>query len=100
MNWAAANGFIVASPVGVVDKLLPKQPGKRERVEHQPALPWRLLPAFFSGVLHAGETNITRHMLELLILTGCRSGLASTYGMAGDRLFQRNLDGAGAANEG
>lgn len=74
MNWAAANGFIVASPVGVVDKLLPKQPGKRERVEHQPALPWRLLPSFFSGVLYGGETNITRHMLELLILTGCRSG--------------------------
>ncbi|MHA7969326.1 tyrosine-type recombinase/integrase [Rhizobium sp. CAU 1783] len=74
MNWAAANGFIVASPVGVVDKLLPKQPGKRERVEHQPALPWRLLPTFFGRVLHAGETNITRHMLELLILTGCRSG--------------------------
>ncbi len=74
MNWAAANGFIVASPVGVVDKLLPKQPGKRERVEHQPALPWRLLPTFFREVLHSGETNITRHMLELLILTGCRSG--------------------------
>lgn len=74
MNWAAANGFIGASPVGVVDKLLPKQPGKRERVEHQPALPWRLLPTFLSGVLHAGETNITRHMLELLILAGCRSG--------------------------
>jgi len=57
-NWAAANGFIVASPVGVVDKLLPKQPGKRER-EHQPSLPWRSLPAFFGGVLHAGNSNIT-----------------------------------------
>lgn len=74
MNWAAASGFIVASPVGVVDKLLPKQPGKRERVEHQPALPWRLLPAFFSDVLQSGSPNITRHMLELLILTACRSG--------------------------
>lgn len=48
MNRAAANGFIMASPVGVVDKLLPKQPGKRERVQHQPALPWRSLPTFFS----------------------------------------------------
>lgn len=74
MNWAAASGFIVASPVGVVDKLLPKQPGKRERVEHQPALPWRLLPAFFSDVPQSGSLNITRHMLELLILTACRSG--------------------------
>lgn len=74
MNWAAASGFIVASPVGVVDKLLPKQPGKRERVEHQPALPWRLLRTFFSDVLQSGGPNTTRHMLELLILTACRSG--------------------------
>lgn len=74
MNWAAANGFILASPVGVVDKLLPKQPGKRERVEHHPALPWRLLPSFFAEVLYAGESNNTRQMLELVILTGSRSG--------------------------
>lgn len=74
MNWAAANGFIMASPVGVVDKLLPKQPGKRERVQHQPALPWRSLPTFFSEVLHAGEANTARQMLELVILTACRSG--------------------------
>ncbi|MBD8689838.1 MULTISPECIES: tyrosine-type recombinase/integrase [unclassified Rhizobium] len=74
MNWAAANGFIVASPVGVVDKILPKQPGKRERVQHQPALPWKSLPTFFKEVLQAGETNITRQMLELVILTACRSG--------------------------
>lgn len=74
MNWAAANGFIVASPVGVVDKLLAKQPGKRERVQHQPALPWRSLPTFFNEVLHAGEANTTRHMLELVILIACRSG--------------------------
>ena len=74
MNWAAANGFIVASPVGVVDKILPKQPGKRERVQHQPALPWRSLPTFFKEVLHAGEANTTRQMLELVILTACRSG--------------------------
>ncbi|TAU72996.1 integrase [Rhizobium leguminosarum] len=74
MNWAAAHGYIVASPVRVVDKLLPKQPGKRERVAHQPALPWRDLPTFFSGVPHAGPPNATRQMLELLILTACRSG--------------------------
>ncbi|WP_183823356.1 tyrosine-type recombinase/integrase [Aliirhizobium cellulosilyticum] len=72
MNWAAANGFILASPVGVVDKILPKQPGKRERVEHQPALPWREIPKFFS-MLMEGEA-VSRQMLELLILTACRSG--------------------------
>ncbi|MCS4091828.1 site-specific integrase [Rhizobium sp. BK176] len=74
MNWAAASGYIGASPVGLVDKLLPKQPGKRERVAYQPALPWRDLPDFVSEFLHAGMPNTTRHMLELLILTACRSG--------------------------
>jgi len=72
MNWAAAHGFILASPVGVVDKILPKQPGKCERVEHQPALPWRTIPTFFS-MLQDGE-SVSRKMLELLILTACRSG--------------------------
>ena len=29
MDWCAANGYIIASPVGVVDKILPRQPGKK-----------------------------------------------------------------------
>ncbi|CAH0338610.1 tyrosine-type recombinase/integrase [Rhizobium sp. CECT 9324] len=74
MEWCAANGFILASPVRVVDKLLPKQPGKRERVEHQPAMPWRDLPDLFRDVLHSGAATQTKRMLELLILTASRSG--------------------------
>lgn len=74
MCWAAANGFILASPVGVVDKLLPAQPSKRERVKHYPAVPWRDLPGFFSDLLYDGRTSQTRRALELLILTGTRSG--------------------------
>ncbi|WP_313199635.1 phage integrase central domain-containing protein [Rhizobium sp.] len=74
MEWCAANGYIMASPVRVVDKLLPKQPGKRERVEHQPAVPWREMPALFRDVLHEGQTSRTKLMLELLILTASRSG--------------------------
>ncbi|WP_042775864.1 tyrosine-type recombinase/integrase [Sinorhizobium fredii] len=74
MDWCAANGHILASPVRVVDKLLPKQPGKRERVEHQPALPWRALPAFIRDVLRPGQPSTTKTMLELLILTASRSG--------------------------
>lgn len=74
MEWCAANGFIMASPVRVIDKLLPRQPGKRERVEHQPAVPWRELPRLFCDVLHSGEATRTKLMLELLILTACRSG--------------------------
>jgi len=74
MSWAAANGFILASPVGVVEKLLPAQPSKRERVRHYPAVPWRDLPALVSSLLHEGRATQTKRALEFLILTGTRSG--------------------------
>jgi integrase len=74
MDWCAAQGHVMASPVSVVGKLLPKQPGKRERVVHQPAVPWRALPAFFQNVLHDGPLSVSRTLLEVLILTATRSG--------------------------
>lgn len=39
MRWCAAQNFIVASPVGVVGKLLAKQPGKREYSDPPPCRP-------------------------------------------------------------
>jgi hypothetical protein len=51
MKWCAAHSFIVASPVAVVGKLLAKQPGKRERVKHHPAMPWRDIPNFYQKEL-------------------------------------------------
>jgi integrase len=74
MSWCAARGFIVASPVPVVDMLLPKQPGKRERTSHHPALPWRDIPSFVATILHAGRPTQSKLMLEFLILTAVRSG--------------------------
>jgi len=74
MNWCAAHDFILASPVPVVDKLLARQPGKRARVEHQPAMPWRDIPDFFKNVLHVGSPTTSKTMLEILILTAVRSG--------------------------
>jgi integrase len=74
MKWCAAHGYILASPVGVVSQLLPKQPGKRERVANQPAVPWRDVPAFVRGVLHNGLQTQSKIMLEVLILTAARSG--------------------------
>jgi hypothetical protein len=44
MQWAWAQGYISASPVAVVDHLLPKQNAK---VQHQPAMPWRDIAAAF-----------------------------------------------------
>lgn len=74
MNWCAAQGYIVASPVGVVDKLLARQPGKRERIEHHAALPWRDVPNFIAGVLQSGARTQSKAVLTLLILTAARSG--------------------------
>lgn len=74
MNWCAAHGYVMASPVGVVSQLLPKQPGKRERVANQPAVPWRDIPAFVQDVLHKGLHTRSKIMLEILILTAARSG--------------------------
>ncbi|MDM8347262.1 tyrosine-type recombinase/integrase [Pseudochrobactrum sp. sp1633] len=74
MKWCVANGYIMASPVGVVDQLLPKQPGNRQRVEHHPAVPWHLLPEVYSAEIASGHISDTKLMLEILILTACRSG--------------------------
>lgn len=74
MIWCAAQDYIVASPVEVVSKLLAKQPSKRERVEHHPAVPWRDIPKFVQTFLGSKKTSASKLMLELLILTAARSG--------------------------
>ena len=74
MKWCAAQDFIVASPVGVVGKLLAKQPGKRERVTHHPAVPWRDLPSLAQRLFSDDRPGAGKSMLELLILTATRSG--------------------------
>ena len=76
MKWCWAQGLVKANPVDVVDHLLPQQPGKRERVQHQPSMPWRDIPAFVRDVLHASTSNVTRSLLEFVILTAARSGEA------------------------
>lgn len=76
IKWCWAQGMVKSNPVDVVDHLLPKQPGKRERVQHQPSMPWREVPAFVQGVVWAGPRNVTRALLEFVILTAARSGEA------------------------
>jgi integrase len=76
MKWCAARDIIIASPLAVVDRLLPTQPSKRTRVEHHPAVPWRNLPSV-CAILFSGTTATTgRLLLEFIILTACRSGEA------------------------
>ncbi len=75
MAWGWAHGFNGANPVDVVTHLLPLQPGKAMRQEHQPAMPWATIPSFVKTELAgAGELEVTRNALLFLILNGSRSG--------------------------
>lgn len=75
LAWGWAHGHCKSNPVDVVDHLLPKQPSKSTRTVHYPAMPWREIPKFIKDHIHNPQDNeITRPMLEMLILTACRSG--------------------------
>ncbi|HDO1315540.1 tyrosine-type recombinase/integrase [Aeromonas veronii] len=77
MAWAWAHGFCQANPVDVVDKLLPIQPSKTIRTQHQPAMDWRILPTFYQQHLaNAERFDVSRALLSFVILTACRSGEA------------------------
>lgn len=77
MAWGWAHGHCQSNPVDVVDHLLPLQPAKAVRTQHQPAMPWQDIPAFVTKHLKKREQfDVTRSMLEFLILTACRSGEA------------------------
>lgn len=75
MAWGWAHGYCQSNPVDVVSHLLPQQAGKAIRTCHQPAMPWRDIPSFVREHLHASSrSDVTRPMLEFLILSACRSG--------------------------
>jgi integrase len=75
MAWAWAHGFCTANPVDVVSHLLPLQPGKTVRTQHQPAMPWPLVPAFIAEHLPLPHGfDVSRQALGFLILTAARSG--------------------------
>ncbi len=72
MQWAWAHGHVSSNPVSVVDHILPNQGAKKE---HQPAMPWRDVPAFTKARLRdIGPSDNTRAALLFLILTAARSG--------------------------
>jgi integrase len=75
MAWGWAHGYCQSNPVDVVGHLLPLQQGKAVRTQHQPAMPWSLVPAFVTAqLLPLGDIDVSRHVLLYLILTGARSG--------------------------
>ncbi|KQZ72414.1 integrase [Rhodanobacter sp. Root561] len=75
MAWGWAHGYCQSNPVDVVGHLLPLQPGKTVRTQHQPAMPWQAVPAFVTTQLHALHGfEVTRQALMFLILAASRSG--------------------------
>ena len=73
MAWGWAHGFCLSNPVDVVNHLLPLQPGKTVRTQHQPAMPWALIPAFVADHLPQ-SLDVSRQLLTFVILTAARSG--------------------------
>lgn len=75
MSWGWAHGHCQSNPVDVVEHLLAQQPGKAVRTQHHPAMPWREIPDFVKSHLKPGKRrDVTKALLEFLILTACRSG--------------------------
>ena len=77
MAWGWAHGHCQSNPVDVVTHLLPQQPGKAVRTQHHPAMSWAKIPAFVQEHLRAiDHVDVSRRLLEFVILTACRSGEA------------------------
>lgn len=75
MAWGWAHGYCRANPVDVVEHLLPVQPGKAVRTQHQPAMPWRLIPGFAKKHLRSRPgVDVAQQVLAFLLLTAARSG--------------------------
>lgn len=75
LAWGWAHGYCQSNPVDVVAHLLPVQPGKTVRTQHQPAMPWPFIPEFASQHLPVPKcTEVGRQVLAFLILTAARSG--------------------------
>ncbi|WP_229801999.1 tyrosine-type recombinase/integrase [Paramylibacter ulvae] len=74
MLWCIAQGYIEHNPVSSVSALLPKQPKKRDRVQHFPAVAWRDLPSAAKQLFQADNMTCGKQALLFLILTAARSG--------------------------
>lgn len=70
LAWAASKGMRQSLDMAVMDQGLPRQP-RRDR--HFAAMDWEAVPAFFSKLQAAAETN-GRMALAFTILTAARSG--------------------------
>ena len=75
MKWCWGHGMVQGNPVDMADTLLPRHNALARRKVHHPAMPWRAIPVFVTRVIRKGE-DVTRHLLEFVMLTAARSGEA------------------------
>lgn len=75
LKWCWGRSLVSGNVVDMVDTLLPKQPSKTVRVQHQPAVAWQDVPSFVKRVLRK-DSDVTRDIIEFVLLTGARSGEA------------------------
>ena len=88
MAWGWAHGFNQANPVDVVPHLLPGQPSKTIRQEHQPAMPWKIAPSFIREELHWPRPDDVS-----------RFGRGASYDVGRSRSGLESLDDTRFANE-
>ena len=72
MAAAWAGGHIQSNPLDVAGRLLPPQPARGDN--HQPAMPWRAVPAFVEKHLSRPPVLGARAGLLFAVLTAARSG--------------------------
>ena len=75
MEWCCAKGLRVGNPVDGVKHLLPKQASAAARVQHHPAMPWRIIPEFVNDKL-ISSPKVRPMLLLFVIITAVRSGEA------------------------
>jgi len=75
MEWCCAKGLRVGNPVDGVKHLLPKQASAAARVQHHPAMPWRIIPEFVNDKL-ISSPKVSPMLLLFVIITAVRSGEA------------------------
>ena len=101
MTWCVAREMASTNPVSAVEALLPKQPAKRDRVQHHPSVPWQDLPSVCNELFGRSSISVGKHALLFAILTAGRSGEVrgaiwteidwqnSTWIIPGDRMKTR-----------
>ncbi|WP_145927099.1 hypothetical protein [Jeongeupia sp. USM3] len=93
MAWA--HGYRMANPVNVVPFLLPQQPSKTVGPLIIPPCLGVDIPAFVATQCRGTQSDVSRRLLEFMILTACRSVEERWHDLGRNRLEACCLDHSG-----